>query len=68
MTSAMTGSACISGVFGCTNHRLLEPPKRSNALDNEAPKSIYTSDGEEVTTETEYGSELVIKHWYEEHR
>lgn len=37
-----------------------QPPKRSNALDNEVPNSIYTSDGEEVTTETEYGTKLVI--------
>lgn len=35
------------------------PPKRSNALDGEAPKSIYGSDGEEVTIETEHGRELV---------
>jgi hypothetical protein len=36
-----------------------QPPKRSNALDDEAPEYIYTSDGEEVTTETEFGRELV---------
>jgi hypothetical protein len=45
------------------NDKTYQPPKRSNALDDEAPKSIYTSDGEEVTTETEYGTELVkVKH------
>ena len=37
------------------------PPKRSNALDNEAPEYIYTSNGEEVTGETEYGRELVSR-------
>jgi hypothetical protein len=36
-----------------------QKPKRSNALDDEAPEYIYTSDGEEVTTETEFGRELV---------
>lgn len=45
------------------NDKTYQPPKWSNALDNEAPKSIYTSDGEEVTTETEYGTKLVIKHY-----
>jgi hypothetical protein len=40
------------------------PPKRSNALDDEAPKSIYASDGEEVTIETEHGRELVRQHQY----
>lgn len=44
------------------NDKTYQPPKKSDALDNEAPNSIYTSDGEEVTTETEYGTELVIKH------
>jgi hypothetical protein len=46
------------------NDRTYQPPKRSNALDNEAPKSIYTSNGEEVITETEYGTgnkSLVMK-------
>ena len=33
--------------------------KHSNALDGEAPKSIYGSDGEEVMIETEHGRELV---------
>lgn len=41
------------------------PPKHSNPLDNEAPPSIYTTDGEEVTTETEYGRELVRRCQYE---
>jgi hypothetical protein len=36
-----------------------QPPKHSNALDGKAPKSIYASDGEEVTVETEHGHELV---------
>ena len=35
------------------------PPKQSNALDDEAPEQIYGSDGEELTSETEYGCELV---------
>jgi hypothetical protein len=35
------------------------PVKRSDALDDEAPEYIYTSDGEEVTSETEFGHELV---------
>ena len=38
------------------------PPKHSNALDDEAPKSIYASDGEEVTVETEHSRELVRRH------
>ena len=41
------------------NDKSYQPPKRSNALDDEAPECIYTSGGEEVTTETEYGRELV---------
>jgi hypothetical protein len=36
-----------------------QPPKHSNALDDEAPECIYTSKGEEVTSETEFGCELV---------
>jgi hypothetical protein len=36
-----------------------QPLKRSNALDDEALECIYTSDGEEVTSETEFGRELV---------
>lgn len=36
-----------------------QPLKHSNALDDEAPECIYTSDGEEVTSETEFGRELV---------
>ena len=36
-----------------------QPLKHSNALDDEAPKCIYTSNGEEVTSETEFGRELV---------
>ena len=39
-----------------------KPPKHSNALDGEAPQSIYASDGEEVTTETEYGR-MVVSTW-----
>ena len=35
------------------------PPKRSNTLDDEAPGSIYGSDGEELMSETEWGRELV---------
>jgi hypothetical protein len=35
------------------------PPKCSDALDDDAPKRIYTSDGEEVTSETEQGQALV---------
>ena len=35
------------------------PLKRTDALDDEAPEFIYTSDGEEVTSETEFGRELV---------
>ena len=34
-------------------------PKHTNALDGEAPKSIYGSDSEEVMIETEHGCELV---------
>jgi hypothetical protein len=34
-------------------------PKRSDALDNEAPEHIHASDGDEITSETEYGRELV---------
>jgi len=41
------------------NDKTYQPPKRSDALDDEAPKSIYTSDGEEVTSETKYGREQV---------
>jgi hypothetical protein len=41
------------------NDKLYQPPKHSNALDDEAPESIYTSNGEEVTMEPEYGRELV---------
>ena len=36
-----------------------QPLKCSNALDDEAPECIYTSNGEEVTSETEFGRELV---------
>ena len=36
-----------------------QPLKHSNALDDKAPEYIYTSDGEEVTTKTEFGHELV---------
>jgi hypothetical protein len=36
-----------------------QPPKCSDALDNEAPERIHASDGEEITSETEYGRELV---------
>jgi hypothetical protein len=38
------------------------PPKHHNAsdyLDNEAPERVYTSSGEEITGETEFGRELV---------
>ena len=35
------------------------PPKHSNALDGEAPRSIYGSDSEEVMIETKHGHELV---------
>jgi hypothetical protein len=35
------------------------PPKCSDALDDEAPELIYGSNGEEVTSETEQGHELV---------
>ena len=38
-----------------------QPPKHSNALDNEAPECIYTSDGEEITTETEHGQKVVSR-------
>ncbi len=41
------------------NNKSYQPPKHSNALDNEAPGCIYASDGEEVITETEYSHELV---------
>jgi len=44
-----------------SNDKSYQPPKCSNALDNEAPESIYTSNGEEVTMETEYGRELVSR-------
>ena len=36
-----------------------QPPKCSDALDNEAPEHIHASDGEEITHEMEYGCELV---------
>ena len=36
-----------------------QPPKCSNALDDEAPEQIFGSDGEELTSETEYGCKLV---------
>ena len=36
-----------------------QPPKHSSAFDDEAPEQIYGSDGEELTSETEYGHELV---------
>jgi hypothetical protein len=36
-----------------------QPPKCSDALDNEAPEHIHASDGEEIMSETEYGHELV---------
>ena len=35
------------------------PPKHSSALDDEAPEQIYGSDGEELTSETDRGRELV---------
>jgi len=41
------------------------PPKRCNPLDDEAPESIYTGDGDEITIETEYGRELVSRYRYE---
>jgi len=36
-----------------------QSPKHSSALDDEAPEQIYGSDGEELTSKTEYGCELV---------
>ena len=33
--------------------RTYQPPKHSNALDDEAPGSIYGSNGEELMSETE---------------
>jgi len=39
--------------------KMYRPPKRSNDLDNEAPRFIYGSDGEELTSETECGHKLV---------
>jgi hypothetical protein len=41
-----------------------QPPKRSNPLDDEAPQTIYTTEGEEITSETEYGRELVRRCLY----
>jgi hypothetical protein len=35
------------------------PPKHVDELDEEAPEAIYTSEGGEITSETEYGHELV---------
>jgi hypothetical protein len=32
------------------------PPKRCNPLDNEAPETIYTGDGDEMTSETKVGT------------
>lgn len=32
-------------------NKLYQPPKHSNALDDEAPEYIYTGNGEEVTSE-----------------
>jgi len=43
------------------NDKSYHPPKHSNALDNEAPECIYTSNGEEAITETEYGRKVVSK-------
>ena len=43
------------------NDKSYQPSKQSNALNNEAPECIYTSNGEEVISETEYGRELVSK-------
>jgi len=40
-------------------NKTYRPSKHSNALNDEAPKSIYASDGKEVTSETEHGHELV---------
>ena len=37
------------------------PLKHSDVLDNEAPESIYASDGEEIMSETEYGCEQVSR-------
>jgi hypothetical protein len=42
-----------------TKDKTYRPPKRSNPLDDEAPQSIYTTEGEEITSETEFGRELV---------
>ena len=36
-----------------------QAPKHSNALDDEAPDRIYASDGEEATSKTDFGRELV---------
>ena len=44
--------------------RTYQPPKHSNPLDDEAPQTIYTTEGEEITSETEYGRELVRKCLY----
>jgi hypothetical protein len=38
---------------------MYQPPKHSSALDDEAPEQIYSSDGEELISETEYSHELV---------
>jgi hypothetical protein len=38
------------------------PPKHSNALEDEEPEQIYGSDGEELTSETDHGRELVRFH------
>ena len=38
-----------------------KPPKKSNALENEAPQAIFGSDGEEISSETEHGREVVSR-------
>ena len=51
----------IVAVSGADNpmDKTYKPPKHSDELDEEAPKSIYDSDGEEVISETEHGHAVV---------
>jgi hypothetical protein len=53
-----------SGGDDSTKDKTYQPPKHSNPLDDEAPQTIYTTKGEEITSKTEYDCELVKKHLY----
>ena len=60
--TAPTQATLVEKIKGNNNDlkdKPYQPPKRSDALDNEAPEHIHASDGEEITSEMEYGHELV---------